>query len=1806
MQLLELMKQKVQGIAKGSLRRRVAVAMTAFLLLAAFLALKGSAGNTVRLVNMDPKGEVPTRTNFLFIFSSDVVPKSQVGKMTTTGLIRFRPAVPGKIRWETTSRVRYFPEVSLQPSTSYTVEFSADLAADLKKTLSGDRRAEFTTEQFRVKDASTTFVYNPQRKTGLMFQARLTFNYPVAAETLQREMGLMFADNRQPIRFTVQLSNGGRQALVVSELLQRGKNARSIEISLPAGFRCMGGSIGLKERFARTADFHERRALTLEDSSALSDNGRNEIALQCSEPPDPEAVSAFISVKPAVKFKVSVTGSIVALRSDSFKPGRSYQITALKGLPSLNGNPLGRDWGDAVTFPDLEPSVSFNSPGRYLSSKGRLNLGIETVNTAQVEVEVARIFANNIVTYLGRLNEDGRCYSADLERLGRVVDRRTIDIANSENEIITTPLNLGEYLSGAPRGIFQVSVCDPEDRWLESSKVVIVTDLGILAKMAGDELIVWVNSLDTLAPRAGVQVSLMSYNNQQLVSGETDENGVVRFGGLGTKLADFRSYVILADSGDDISFLCLDDSLIEKTDFAVEGRAHLVQGYEAFLYTDRGVFRPGDRANLTAVVRGPNASAPPEFPVRLAITGPDGMVFREFADSTKENGLCQFSVEIPDYARTGKYVAQLYVARQPIGTTAFSVEEFMPDRIKVETSSDKPRYSAGDVATVHVTGTNLYGPPAAGRRVDLSVRLEAVPFAPAAYRSYSFGDPSRKFSAVDETIGWDELDGKGEATFTYGFPDNVAPPGMVRAVFQATVTEEGGRSVSGYRVAEYHPYRTYIGVRNTGDYYAKVGEAYPIKLVQVDPTGNPIANAAIDVEVYSVTWNSIYRRDRDGHYTYHSEREEERIGRETVRLGANGEGQYAYKPGSWGCYKIVFSDPRTGSRSAVEFYATGWGYAPWAMDHPDRIELDLDKATYKPGETATVQIRAPFAGKALVTIEREKVLDVRVIDLKENTGVITVPVDESFKPNVYVTVQVIRTVKKLDKRAPTRAYGTVPLMVDCSAERLDVSLTVPEEWRPDQEVEIPVSVGGLAGEAYLTLAAVDEGICQLTDFQTPDPMAFFYGKRALNIDTYDLYGMLLPEVDPVSSPDQPGGDEDAEGVRRRNLNPVAVRRVKPVSLWSGTIKLDSSGKGRIKLRLPQFNGTLRLMAVAMSGPRFGSATRKVLVRDPIVLTSTFPRFAAPGDRFVVPVTVFNGTGKDGVFTLKLAAGGPVNVDGYDWKELTLAPGQERTARFAVVARDAAGPCKFTLVATGNGARTDETTELPVRPARPVTSQVRSGSFNAGKPLDLDLKGSWMPGTSEAVLIVAPMPSMKFAGSLRYLLGYPYGCVEQTTSKLFPLLYFEDLARAAEPGLFPDGKASHFLIQGIEKLQAMQLRDGSFSYWPGGDDSSHWGSTYAAHFLVEARKAGYAVPDGMYDRMLGYLTKAAREQANSPGDLQERVYALYVLSLAGRPQRSIMAFIRGQRLDSLYPDSRAMLSAAYYVAGDKKTARDLMPATFAGATLGRQKGGTFNSSIRTDAIILSVLADTDPAHPAAGKLVEKLAGSATAARWGTTQENAFAFLALGKVFKNRGASNYTGEVLAGGQRIASFDSKTAKRISDPRLTQGKVSVRINGSGECYYYAESSGVPTAPPEPVDNGITVRRDYFDRTGNRLDPRSVKQGTLVVVRLTIRTVESDVDNVAIVDMLPTGLEIENPRLATSARLTWLSGDLMQPSYMDIRDDRLILFASFAEPGYRYFYYAARAVSCGTFVAPAVKAECMYAPEVVSISPMGSMQIDN
>lgn len=1791
-----------------SVQNLIIFVLLAVIVAGGYFLLWQPKGKKVSVEEFSPSGETPQTTNITVTFSRDVASDSLLNKKLEKSPFEFSPQLPGEARWITANQLRFYPDVLLAPSTEYRARIARKFLSAYGFFLSGENEFRFHTPRFRVNSGYVNFEYNRESPNTASLFCTVEFNYEVDPGEARDFIRLAYKDDGQ-IPFTMISTQPGKIINFEAAGVTRGKVPTDISLTIESGLSCIGGNLPMEKAYTRQATIPGQEELKVVRTLPRQTSPKTRlIEVQFNLPVDAKKVQQYIQVDPPLPYRVSSTHHYLRLTGD-FKAGQTYQVTLRKGLPAVDGTILEQTVSNAVSFrkEKIPPQVDFVGEGFYLTKSGHLNVGLSTINVDQVNISVEKVYANNLL-YLLNTNDlaRDRYGYVNLPMLGKHIKDADLTIQTVENQEVVTPINIREYLSEKRKGIYKITARMRNERWRMASKWVVATDMGMVAKKSGDNLLVWVNTLAELSPVAHAELKLISRNNQILMNAQTDKNGIAVFEGYRALQEEgFTPYVITASAGDDLTFLELQRRRIPTTDFDVGGKPTLRHGYAAFLYSDRGVYRPGESAHLVAVVRGEHTAVPPAFPVILRVTTPENKILEEQKATLNEQGGQEFQVDFPDYAKTGVYRARLMVGdKQEIGSYTFNVEEFIPDRMKVKAITDKTSYFSGEAVHLTVNAVTLFGPPAANRTVQTDVELEHFPFSPPQWKSFQFNDYRKKFSRQILQLPDSKLDAQGNFVYIYNIPKNLEPPSALRAIFSATVLEPGGRGVSAYASAIIHPYKNYVGLRKAEEGYAKPGEQTKIEFVNVDPDGNPVSGENLQVSFYRITWQSILKRvSGRGGYRYVSERVEDLVRKFTV-TSEEGTGHFTVLPEDYGRYMVVVQNPESGASASLYFYASGWGYSPWAMEHPDRIEIDLDKGVYFPGDKATVQVRAPFAGKMLLTVERDKVLHYRVVELTENTATLELPIEADYKPNVYVSAHIIQATEKLERDTPARAFGVVPLMVSTEENRLDMQLEAPGEIRPESKLQVRLQIHGFRkARPFVTLAAVDEGICQLTDFRTPDPHAYFYGKKRLAVESFDIYGVVLPEIS-QSSLTSVGGDVEAE--RKRQLTPVSVTRVKPVALWSGLLQTDKKGRATVALDVPQFNGQLRLMAVAFAGDKFGSRHKKVYVREPIVMTPTFPRFLSSQDAFTVPVSVYNGTGKDGQFDVSLEVEGPVEHKGAARRSIKIPAGTERQVYFDLQAREAAGKVTFSLSATGNGERSTMTTEVPLRPPVPFITLSGAGAVTEKNPQRFIFPADWLGDTAGFRLVVSSFPAIQFSASLQYLLHYPYGCVEQTTSTLLPLLVFNDIARLAEPDLFQRNSADYYIEEGIKRLENMQLASGAFSYWPTGNYINNWSSVYAAHFLVEARKRGYTVSERVYRNLLNALQSASRSyQIDDRYSLQTAVYACYVLALAEKADRSTLLYFKNNALDKLSQSSQFQLAGAFALSGDLQSARSLLPKSVVPLRPeDRQSGRNFNSPIRSQAIMLDILAETDANHPMVPVLVKNLMAAAQKfGRWRTTQENAFAFLALGKILQKQSDSNYTATVDIGGQATTLAGDSREFKAKD--WAGKEVSISLQGKGTCYYYWSAEGVPLKRHlNEVDNDLQVRRRFLDKNGNPVPGNVFKQGDLVVAEISVKAPVENLENVAIVDMLPAGLEIENPRLQSRKGVEWLGKQTYHPQYMDIRDDRLIIFGDVFRGRTAKFYYSLRVVTRGTFILPPIRGEAMYAPEKSSVASSGTVVV--
>jgi uncharacterized protein YfaS (alpha-2-macroglobulin family) len=1779
----------------------VLVGLLLLLFVIRIISTIGKSG--VEVTSVDPLGQVDRKTNITIEFSRDMVAASQMNVASDSLAVVFKPGIPGQYKWISPRRLRFFPNLPLRPATEYTLEILPEICTQKEIYLEGERRFTFYTAPLQVEQCQLSAVPVNRKLSQIKIEFSLKFNDQVDPAGVQNFISLHTDKDAtgDKLNFTRKTNAADETLIFESEPFTLKEKKQYFSVRVARGLVGLGGQLGLTDDFTRSIQVGDGEPLKLITMYPTTSRTNHSIVIKFSTEIVAAEAKAFITIEPKIAFELQVQGRQVQL-DGLFLPGQEYQVTLTKGLPAQNLTVLEKELSQVIFIENLEPNITYIDGGFYLPRKGNRQVGVETINIEKIEIEIYQIFENNLVHLLNQQNPFNEYFYFDTygaRYLGKKLFSEEIKIQSRLNEPIQTAIDLSRFLDAERKGIFSVVVRDVEYRWRSASKAVILTDMGLMAHRAADELLVWAHSLTDLKPVAGAQLSLISVNNQLLDSGVTGPDGLLKITNLKEKIGEFEPLVLVAALGADLSFLQFHDCQIATSDFEVSGRLQLVDGYEAVLYPDRGVYRPGETVHLVSVVRDKNLAVPPSFPIRLEIVAPDNRIFQEMRGTVGAGGACEFNISFPNYAQTGKYLAKLMVSEQELGRVAFSVEEFIPDRIKVTLKTERDEYRTGESVPINVQAVNLFGPPASGRRAESVCEIQEIAFQPAKYQTYTFGDAEKTFDKMEIKLGTGVLDAEGKYQFTLALPENLLPASSLRGVITATVIEPGGRAVSIYKGIDIHPYPFYLGLRPQQEGYTEVGKESRFEFVALDPAGNLRETRGLDVKIFNIVWQSILQRDENGSYGYVSEFTENEI--QIFKTDAvGGKGVVQFTPKNYGEYRIQIVDPTSQSSTSVNFYASGWGYAPWSMSHPDRLEIEFDKKEYQVGETAKALIKAPFSGKLILCIEREKVFETREVTLTENTASIDLPVKESYQPNVYLTGTLIRSIKSLEKHAPVRAFGTAPLMVNCQSQQLPVEIKAVSEMRPRNVLEVEVAVPGTSADAFLTLAAVDEGICQLTDFQTPDLFAFFYAKRRLQVEAFDFYNYILPEFTSETSSSSAG--DRLDGVRRKHLTPVDASRVKPVALWAGLIHLGSRGRTKIKLDIPEFNGKLRLMAVAFDGANFGNASQHVTVRDPIVLTPTFPRFVAPKDSFRIPVQVFNGTGKPADFQVTLKVTGAARINN-PTTNLSVPDKGEATAIFQVAAQEGMGTLKFSVTAEGNGESVKTEREIPLRPPVPLVSQTGSGVVTS-KPVQLQIPANWLPGTETYQLTTSGFPTMQFGGSLQYLLRYPYGCIEQTTSQVFPLLYFKEMALAAEPKMFTNSTVEYFLEEGIQRISNMQLASGGFAYWPGGAEPNAWGSIYVAHFLVEARKAGFSIPNRVYDKALGYLNDPgfSKNEFFYTNDL--RTYALYVLSAAGQPDKSSMIYLKNNVLKEMSASNKYLLAGAFGLSGDLKTAQELLPVTIQPQSLPRETGGIFNSSVRTNAIILNVLAELFPQNPSVPVLAKWLADEVKSGHWGNTQENAWALLALGKALKKNPQAQFTGKILVDQKKYGEFGAES-KTVTGAELGGKKIELVLEGTGPAYFYWQAEGIPRdLNIEESDHGLSVRRVLLNRDGKPLDYQQIQQGDLVVAQISMTALDKPLENVIVADLLPAGLEIENPRLESRADVAWIKDQAFLPDYMDIRDDRLILFITLPERSEQKFYYALRAVTAGQFTLPPIKAEAMYDPVYRSVASSGVVRV--
>ncbi len=1710
------------------------------------------------------------------------------------------PSVPGKVALKGDQDLHLRLARPLRKATRYQVRISRKLCG-LRGERPDGELLYFTTVPLTVEDVSQAKI-----EAGRSSVIAIRFSGPVDPRELARHLKLRDPDNR-PVSFTLV---GSKPDATVRIRIPR-VDSEQVQVLISGELTGTDGPLPLGNRSLHIVKVSTK--LRFLGMRARYRRSRPCVEIRANSPIAPSAAKLFVKIDPPVVHTFDADDQGLRILG-KFKPGQRYAVTLKAGLLADAAGTLDKELTRAVWFPDRPKSLRFAFGSGYLSPRGLLKVPIRSVNVKSAKLAVRRLYASNLVEYA--LRSDGETPWSLATGLGD----REIRIEDRRNEDVETLVDLRAPAGADPRGVFGLMVRRPGDYWTRDSAVIVVTDLGLSARLAERRALVWVTSIASARPAAGVEVTVYSDRRQKMGVALSDSNGIADVKLRQVPAGEEPALVVAARTGE-LTYMTLARNCRSRGHASASGRPYLSKGYEVFVFPERGVYRAGDTARISAFVRGVANETPPPMPLELVVKKPNGRELLRKSVMSDRAGRLVTDVAIPRGAPGGRYRAAYHLPgkQEPLDGTHFRVADYVPRTLRMKLTAPVEPLAASRPLEIRARVEHLFGDAACGLKTTCRARYRAAGFRPQGWSSYGFGDGREKTGTSRLDLPEKKLDESGNAAFELKTP-KVAAQAAIRVDVEVEVREQGGRALTEMLSRRLDPWPFYVGIK-APETEVVPGEAASFSLAAVRPDGKPCAKGRrFTAALCRVSFSNVLRRRGSGRLEYEWTRHETLVAK-TEGHFAQGLAQVTLTPQHAGPHRLT-AECAGGCAATADFYVSGSG-PQWAVADPEQLQLRLDRKSYRPGDVAKLHIQSPFGGSALVCVETDRVVAQRVIELPSGEGTQEFVVDEAWRPNVYLTATVVRPVEAEDEWRPHRASGAVQLDVDCTDRKLELTVEAPEHVRPEREIEVAVRAmtGGRPkpGTAVI-IAAVDEGVLALTGHRTPSPWKFFCGARRLGVEEYDMFSRLAPELAAwrVGKRAEPGGDggaeqEESEFVRR--LSPIQARRVRTAVLYAGALTTGEDGLARARFKLPEYLGELRLMAWAANGAQFGSTEKPLPVKSPIMARASWPRFLAPGDEFELPVTVFNRTAGNGAVKITLSSDGPLHPSGKLSESAEVPAGGERTVRLSLCATGV-GKISARVTASLGNESYRESVEIPVRPA--VAFARTAGSMVIAGPGEkrVTVGGDFIPGTDRCSVVFAASPVVELTGALHYLLEYPYGCVEQTTSKMVPLVYLRDLAELARPQSVGSEEIEEMLRAGFVQLHTMQTHCGGLATWPGGSSPYPWGSLYAADLLVEARKAGYEVPKALLDPLLEYVQSKVQRWASSrdgkgrPDLFGHAAYACYVLARAGRPAYAWMARLEEVLRESdktkraLPVTARFHLAAAYLAAGQRKAAKSFVALARPAAKV-RQAGGYLGSPVREAAVMLSVLLDLDAESPQIPALAHRLKTNLRLGAWGTTQENAFALQSLGKYARRLGVSpEAEAAVTLPDGSTRKFQAREGLLLDQIGAGQS-VRVKVEGNARLYAFWHAEGIPKQGQAiEEDSGISIRRTFLAADGkSAADPADLVQGRLYQVRLAV-TADRSVSNLVITDLLAAGLEVENPNLRGSARREVQEGrNRLAVDHVERRDDRVLVFGRL-RGGRSEFRYVVRAVTAGTFVLPAAEVSCMYDPALYSVHGQGTVRI--
>lgn len=1563
---------------------------------------------------------------------------------------------------------------------------------------------------------------------------------------------------------------------------------------------------------AEYQDLKARKGFRIINHTVEADTSNPRICAQFSE----DLVKAGVDYAPFVTVDNAAPKSVEAkdrqICVEGLEHGKHYSVAFRQGLPAAIGEVLEAPATLSIYMQDRPASARFTGDSFVLPAGARHGIPLVTVNMTEADIKLYRVNDRSLAQLLSGYSflkqVDGYSLDNIADQLGEAVWEGKIEVANELNKEVTTSFPVDEALPERKPGVYVMTaqaVNSNSEYWdSRATQWFVVSDIGLTTYTGQDGLNVFARSLGTAKPIADAELTLLAKNNEILGTAKTDAEGRATFNpGMTRGKAGLVPAVLMANSatGQDFVFLDMNKAGFDLSDRGVEGRTS-PGALDIYAWTERGIYRVGETVHVAALARDDSANAVEKLPLTFVFRRPDGVEDRRIvADGATAGG---YAVELPvsSNAMRGTWSVAIYTdpKKEAVTSQSFLVEDFVPDRIEFDLTAPKKEITVGEEASVEVDGRFLYGAPAAGLQLEGEMKL-ATTREWDRFKGYVFGlADEQPGDATSTPLNAPVVGEDGKASIPIIVDSLPSTTRLVNAGITVRMREGAGRAVERSTSIAVQPQADMIGLKAgfNGEEVPE-GATASFNVIAADPSGQRKAMPGLQWSLLRIERNYQWYRSGSS-WNYEPVTFTRSVSNGTVDVAADGEAKISV-PVEWGRYRLEVetADP-SGPTTSFEFDA-GWYVETTSTETPDGLEIALDKDKYAAGEVAKLNVSPRFAGEMLVTIGAERLLKTISATIPEGGATIDIPVDKAWGAGAYVTATLFKPGNGPESRMPARAIGVSWLQIDPKERKLEVKLDTPEKTVPRQPLTIPVQVTGAAplADAYVTVAAVDVGILNLTKYEAPDPEKWYFGQRMLGIEIRDLYGRLINGSLGAAGKLRTGGD--GGGLTPQGSPPTE----KLVAFFEGPVKLDADGKASVSFDIPQFNGTVRVMAVAWTKDAVGHGVSDVIVRDPVVITAGYPRFMAPGDTARLRLDIANTDAPDGDYAFSVETTGDLSTGSAALPEkVSLAAGKRSTLTVPLLPQKVGNTSVTVRLSKDGGPTVEQTLYIPVRPAQlPVTTRMVVDLGPNGQSLRIDrelLAASLVEGASVSVG-VTPSAAFDVPSLLMTLDRYPYGCAEQTTSRALPLLYVSELT--GDAGMRDDPELKERIQQAIYRVLNYQSSSGSFGLWsPGSGDL--WLDSYVTDFLTRAREKNFNVPTQA-------MLNAVNNLQNSIGydvDVEDRgteiAYALYVLARNKKASIGDLRYYTDTKLEAFSsPMAVAQLAAALSLYGDSQRANETFQAA---VTLAKSKPeydwyrSDYGSKLRDGAAILALAAESTPQPPIVPELIKQVADERNKLRWTSTQDEAWMLLAARALKANDG---HIALDINGTAHKGSYST----RIEGADLIANPLVIANTGTDPIQAVVTTVAAPSQPLPAGGDGFSIERTYYKMDGSEVNVTEAAQNERYVVVLNVTETNAWSSRVLVTDLLPAGFEIDNPGLVNSASLTnfpWLADT--QAAHLEFRDDRFVAAFDRYSGAPRTFSlaYVVRAVTPGAFAHPAASVEDMYRPQYSARTATGMMEI--